>query len=81
MAMIGFIIRRRAGKSLGSYFLGERSAPFWTLGLTGYSSDIDIGGTMSMVGTPFISDKFIEFRFLLRCWNDRSSVNFASSHR
>jgi SSS family solute:Na+ symporter len=53
MAMIGFIIRRRATKRLDSYFLGDRNVPWWMLGLAGCSSYIDIGGTMSMVGALF----------------------------
>jgi SSS family solute:Na+ symporter len=53
MAMIGFLIRRRATKRLDSYFLGDRNVPWWMLGLAGCSSYIDIGGTMSMVGALF----------------------------
>ncbi len=53
MALIGFLIRRRATKRLDSYFLGDRSVPWWMLGLAGCSSYIDIGGTMSMVGVLF----------------------------
>ncbi len=53
MAMIGFIIRRRATRRVDSYFLGDRNVPWWMLGLAGCSSYIDIGGTMSMVGALF----------------------------
>jgi Na+/proline symporter len=53
MAMIGFLIKNRATKKLDSYFLGDRSVPWWMLGLAGCSSYIDIGGTMSMVGALF----------------------------
>jgi SSS family solute:Na+ symporter len=53
MAMIGFVVRKRATKKLDSYFLGDRNVPWWMLGLAGCSSYIDIGGTMAMVGALF----------------------------
>ncbi|MEW5901277.1 MAG: hypothetical protein AB1715_07440, partial [Acidobacteriota bacterium] len=53
MAMIGFLIKKRATRMLDSYFLGDRNVPWWMLGLAGCSSYIDIGGTMSMVGALF----------------------------
>ena len=53
MAMIGFIIKKRATKKVESYFLADRNVPWWMLGLAGCSSYIDIGGTMSMVGALF----------------------------
>lgn len=53
MALVGFIVRRRATKQLDSYFLGNRNVPWWMLGLSGCSSYIDIGGTMAMIGLLF----------------------------
>jgi SSS family solute:Na+ symporter len=53
VAGIGFFIRRRATKKLDSYYLGDRNVPWWMLGLSGCSSYIDIGGTMSMIGALF----------------------------
>ncbi len=53
VAMIGFVVKKRATKKLDSYFLGDRNVPWWMLGLSGCSSYIDIGGTMSMVGAIF----------------------------
>jgi SSS family solute:Na+ symporter len=53
VAMVGVIVRRRATKKLDSYFLGDRNVPWWMLGLSGCSSYIDIGGTMSMIGLVF----------------------------
>lgn len=53
VAMVGFIIRSRATKKLDSYFLADRTVPWWMLGLAGCSSYIDIGGTMAMVGALF----------------------------
>jgi Na+/proline symporter len=53
VAMIGVVVRKRATKKLDSYFLGDRNVPWWMLGLSGCSSYIDIGGTMSMIGAIF----------------------------
>jgi len=53
VAMIGVIVRRRATKKLDSYYLADRNVPWWMLGLSGCSSYIDIGGTMSMIGLIF----------------------------
>ncbi len=53
VAMIGVVVRRRATKKLDSYYLGDRNVPWWMLGLSGCSSYIDIGGTMSMIGVIF----------------------------
>jgi Na+/proline symporter len=53
VASIGFAVKKRATKKLDSYYLAERSVPWWMLGLSGCSSYIDIGGTMSMVGLMF----------------------------
>jgi len=53
VAMIGVVVRRRATKKLDSYYLGDRKVPWWMLGLSGCSSYIDIGGTMSMIGVIF----------------------------
>jgi Na+/proline symporter len=53
VAMVGFVVRRRATKKLDSFYLGDRNIPWWMLGLSGCSSYIDIGGTMAMVGAIF----------------------------
>jgi len=53
VAMIGVVVRRRATKKLDSYYLADRNVPWWMLGLSGCSSYIDIGGTMSMIGLIF----------------------------
>jgi SSS family solute:Na+ symporter len=50
---VGFLVKRRATKRLDSYFLADRNVPWWMLGLSGCSSYIDIGGTMSMIGALF----------------------------
>ncbi len=53
VAMIGFIVKKQATKKLDSYYLADRNIPWWMLGLSGCSSYIDIGGTMSMIGVIF----------------------------
>jgi Na+/proline symporter len=53
VSLVGVVIRKRATKKLDSYYLGDRNVPWWMLGLSGCSSYIDIGGTMSMIGALF----------------------------
>jgi solute:Na+ symporter, SSS family len=53
VSAIGFMVKRRATKKLDSYYLADRNIPWWMLGLSGCSSYIDIGGTMSMIGALF----------------------------
>lgn len=50
---LGVVMKRRAQKSLGSYFLGERQLPWWALAMSGSSSYFDITGTMWIVGLFF----------------------------
>jgi len=67
MAMIGVGVyfQRKASSSINSYFLGERGMPWWALGASGMSSNLDISGTM--INTAFIfalgaAGFFIEIR-------------------
>src|SRR5512137_30288 len=53
MALVGVIVKNRATRKIDSYFLADRNVPWWMLGLSGCSSYIDIGGTMSMIGLLF----------------------------
>jgi len=53
VAMIGVVVRKQATKKLDSFYLADRNVPWWMLGLSGCSSYIDIGGTMSMIGLLF----------------------------
>ena len=53
VAMVGVLVRKRATKKLDSFYLADRNVPWWMLGLSGCSSYIDIGGTMSMIGLIF----------------------------
>jgi Na+/proline symporter len=53
VALIGFWVKNRATKELDSFYLANRSIPWWMLGLSGCSSYIDIGGTMAMIGALY----------------------------
>ncbi len=46
---LGTIMKRRAAKNIGSYFLGDRQLPWWALAMSGSSSYFDITGTMWIV--------------------------------
>lgn len=46
---LGLVMKRRAARSIGSYFLGERQLPWWALAMSGSSSYFDITGTMWIV--------------------------------
>lgn len=46
---LGTIMKRRAARNIGSYFLGERQLPWWALAMSGSSSYFDITGTMWIV--------------------------------
>jgi solute:Na+ symporter, SSS family len=49
MIGIGIYVTRRASKNLDSYFLGEKSMPWWLLGVSNASAMWDITGTMWLV--------------------------------
>ena len=46
---IGTMVKRRAARNIGSYFLGGRELPWWALAMSGSSSYFDITGTMWIV--------------------------------
>jgi Na+/proline symporter len=50
---IGTAFQRRASKKLDAYYLAERQATWWMIGLSGCSSYVDIGGTMLIIGVMF----------------------------
>jgi len=65
MISIGVYFQRKASQGINSYFLGDRGLPWWALGASGMSSNLDISGTM--INTAFIfalgaSGFFIEIR-------------------
>jgi len=45
----GTWLARRAGSSVDDYFLGGRRLPWWALGASGMSSNLDVAGTMTIV--------------------------------
>jgi len=45
----GVVLARRAGASADEYFLGGRKLPWWALGASGMSSNLDVAGTMTIV--------------------------------
>ena len=50
---IGTAFQRRASKKLDAYYLANRQATWWMIGLSGCSSYVDIGGTMLIIGVMF----------------------------
>jgi len=65
MVGIGVYFQKKASSSIDSYFLGQRGLPWWALGASGMSSNLDVSGTM--INTAFIfalgaSGFFIEIR-------------------
>jgi solute:Na+ symporter, SSS family len=47
--IIGFWMQKTASKGLDSYFLGEKSIPWWALAASGMASNLDLSGTMIIV--------------------------------
>lgn len=62
---IGVYFQRRASGGINAYFLADRGMPWWALGASGMSSNLDVSGTM--INTAFVfalgaSGFFIEIR-------------------
>jgi SSS family solute:Na+ symporter len=53
VALVGFLIRKKASSGLDNYFLAGRNLPWWVLGIAGCSSYIDIAGIMALIGALF----------------------------
>jgi solute:Na+ symporter, SSS family len=49
MVVVGLLMQKKAKEGIDSYFLGNRSLPWWALGASGMSSNLDISGTMIIV--------------------------------
>jgi Na+/proline symporter len=65
ITVVGMILTRKASKSLDHYFLGNRSMPWWLLGISGMSNWFDLTGTMIITSFLFMLGPrglFIEFR-------------------
>jgi len=65
MVGIGVYFQRKASAGIDSYFLGDRGIPWWALGASGMSSNLDVSGTM--INTAFVfalgaTGFFIEIR-------------------
>lgn len=65
MIAVGLYFQRKASEGINSYFLGKNGIPWWALGASGMSSNLDVSGTM--INTAFIfalgaSGFFIEIR-------------------
>lgn len=54
MIAVGVYVTRRASRNLDSYFLGEKSMPWWLLGVSNASAMWDITGTMWLVYILFV---------------------------
>lgn len=52
--VIGFVMKKQAGKNMKSYFLGGNKLPWYMLGLSNASGMFDISGTMWMVMLMFV---------------------------
>ena len=88
MVTIGLWMKNRAAQGIDSYFLGNKSLPWWALGASGMSSNLDISGTMIIVALVYALGAkgfYIELRggvvlimaFLMVYmgkWNRRSNV-------
>jgi Na+/proline symporter len=53
VAVVGFILRKKATQGLDNYYLAGRDLPWWVLGIAGCSSYIDVTGIMALVGALF----------------------------
>jgi SSS family solute:Na+ symporter len=65
MIGIGVYFQRKASSGINSYFLGDRGLPWWALGASGMSSNLDVSGTMINTALVFALGAvgfFIEIR-------------------
>lgn len=61
----GILLARKASKGSEAYFLGDRNLPWWALGASGMSSNLDAAGTMTIVTLLYlfgVHGFFIEMR-------------------
>lgn len=49
LVLAGLWLARRGGRHTGEYFLGGNRLPWWALGASGMSSNLDVAGTMAIV--------------------------------
>lgn len=88
MVLIGLWMQKKASSGINSYFLGNRSMPWWMLGISGMASNLDVSGTMINTALLFalgISGFLVEIRggmtlvlafvmIFMGKWNCRSGV-------
>src|SRR6478672_4488098 len=70
LLVLGLYLKRRASTGLEQYLLGNRSMPWWMLGVSGVMDFWDLTGTMIIVSFLFLLGPrglFIEFR-AGPCW-------------
>ena len=51
--VLGWRLSKRASRNLDSYFLGDKSLPWWVIGTSHGASGFDITGTMWFVAMMF----------------------------
>jgi Na+/proline symporter len=88
MVVVGLWFQRKAARGINSYFLGDRSLPWWVLGSSGMASNLDVSGTMIIVALVYALGArglYIEFRggvtlimaflmIFMGKWNRRAQV-------
>ncbi len=65
IVLIGLYLQRKASSGIDSYFLGNRSMPWWALASSGMSSNLDISGTMIIAALIYalgVKGFYIEIR-------------------
>src|SRR6056297_3681954 len=53
MVIVGMWFQRKASQNIDSYFLGNNQLPWWALGASGMSSNLDMSGTMIIVALVY----------------------------
>ncbi len=80
MLFAGFWISRRASQNMESYFLGNKTIPWYYLGLSNASGMFDISGTMWLVTIFFVYGvKSIWLPWLWPVWNQVVLMVFLSA--
>ena len=65
LVVVGFALTRKAGRSGEDYFLAGRETPWWALGASGMSSNLDAAGTITIITLLYLHGLqgfFIEMR-------------------
>lgn len=65
LVVLGIYLSKKASQSLEDYCIGNRSLPWWALGISGMASWLDVAGTMLIVSFLYMLGPrglYIEFR-------------------